>query len=204
MHQFRTGFLAPVGSLQATLLNSSLTLTWMAPFSLDLTGIDPDITDYCVRVFNTTSSEQLHSTCQISMTEFTYQLPSDTDCHVYDFTVFGRNGLGRGEENVLSYMGSAACMLIVRCVFSPRFEDLIDDIRITSWRRNIAWVRHRYIYRNEFSFWRARALNLFLFELIILFLHGTMNSICVGKSNLILRGTYPQCPPPPPRPLHLC
>ena len=114
MHQFCTGFLAPVGSLQATLLNSSLTLTWMAPFSLDLTGVDPDITDYCVRVFNATSSEQLHSTCQISMTEFTYQLPSDTDCHVYDFTVFGRNGLGRGEDRECAVL-HGKCSMYVNC-----------------------------------------------------------------------------------------
>ena len=35
------------------IMRDSFTITWDAPFSLDLTGVDPDIV-YCVEVYNIT------------------------------------------------------------------------------------------------------------------------------------------------------
>ena len=51
-------FSLPIGPLSVTtdIKRDSSTITWEAPFSLDLTGVDPDIV-YCVEVYNITCGE---------------------------------------------------------------------------------------------------------------------------------------------------
>lgn len=48
----KLGILAPVSNIK----RNGSTITWDAPFSLDLTGVDPDIV-YCVEVYNITCGE---------------------------------------------------------------------------------------------------------------------------------------------------
>ena len=63
-----------------TVQDSTISLTWTSPFTLDITGVDPDIT-YCVGVVNSTSSSTLHSQCEITETEYEYPIPPDSACH---------------------------------------------------------------------------------------------------------------------------
>ena len=43
------GQLSAVGSLNVTMAcNSTLSLSWTAPFTLNITGVNPDINGYCV------------------------------------------------------------------------------------------------------------------------------------------------------------
>ena len=86
-----------------------LSLTWEPPFTLDIDGVDPDIT-YCVDVINSTSSVTLHSECGITETEFSYPLPQDAVCHSYVLTITPVNVVGRGVSSSLTYIGTEAGM----------------------------------------------------------------------------------------------
>lgn len=74
-----SGPLDTVSSLDLQVENSTVILTWTAPFSLDITGVDPDIT-YCVDVINSTATSSvmmiLDTECEITETMFVYSLPS--------------------------------------------------------------------------------------------------------------------------------
>ena len=72
-----TGALSVVGSLQFNIYpcSSTLSLTWTPPFTLDIPGVDPDITGYCVDILDSTSSSTLYSQCGINRTEFRYSTP---------------------------------------------------------------------------------------------------------------------------------
>ena len=98
------GHLSAVGSLSVTVQNSIIFLTWTAPFTLDITGVDPDIT-YCVGVVNSTSSSTLHSQCGITETEYeyTHSIPLETVCHDYMVTVTPVNVVGNGTPSTLVY-----------------------------------------------------------------------------------------------------
>ena len=98
------GHLSAVGSLSVTVQDSTISLTWTAPFTQDITGVDPDIT-YCVGVVYSTSSSTLHSECGITETEYeyTYSIPFDIACHDYMVTVTPVNPAGNGTPSTLVY-----------------------------------------------------------------------------------------------------
>ena len=75
---------------------SNVTLSWTAPFSLDITNNDPAI-GYCVDVYR--SGSLVHSECGITETEFNYTLPPDGSCHNYTFTVTPVNAAGNGTSD---------------------------------------------------------------------------------------------------------
>ena len=87
------GLLSAVGSLMMTVQDSTIFLTWTAPFTLDIRGVNPDIT-YCVGV--STSSSILHSQCGIPETEYEYPIPPDSECHDNMVTVTPVNLVGNG------------------------------------------------------------------------------------------------------------
>ncbi len=93
------GLLPAVGYLTATPipLDSIISLTWTPPFSLDIPGVDPDITGYCVGVF--ISSLVIHSQCGITDTQYNYTVsPRSTQCDNYTFTVTPVNIVGNGTS----------------------------------------------------------------------------------------------------------
>ena len=110
-HNF-SGLLSAVGSLNITASDSTLSLTWEPPFTLDITNVDPDITGYCVDVINSTSLVTLHSECGINTTMFTYPLPDDSiHCTVVLFNVVPHNIVGPGESAAKSYIGALSSRL---------------------------------------------------------------------------------------------
>ncbi len=99
-HLFIVGLLPAVGSLIATPipLDSIISLAWKLPFSLDIPGVNPDITGYCVGVVNSTSSLVMHYQCGITDTQYNYTVsPNDIVCDTYTFTVTPVNIVGNGE-----------------------------------------------------------------------------------------------------------
>ena len=99
------GFLSAVVSLKVTSADDdSITLNWGAPFTLNITRENPDIT-YCVDVdvINSQTSALLHPVCEIIGTEFTYLLLSRNWCHKYNFTVTPCNVVGKGLSDSLLY-----------------------------------------------------------------------------------------------------
>ncbi len=95
------GVLPAVVYLNATPfpMNFIISLTWTPPFSLDIPGVDPDITGYCVDVVNSTSSLLIHSQCGITDTQYNYTVsPRSTPCDTYTFTVTPVNIVGNGTS----------------------------------------------------------------------------------------------------------
>ena len=65
---------------------------WEAPFTLDLTGVEPDIT-YCVDVIDSLNNTLYYSQCGINITSVT--IPLDIDlCTVYTITPVNPAGNG--------------------------------------------------------------------------------------------------------------
>ena len=96
-----SGPLSAVGDLRATSNASSVTISWSAPFSLDVTGVDPDIW-YSVLIYNVTDENNptaiLCTDC-INITETHYTFTPDylSPCHVYNFSVIPQNGAGQSQ-----------------------------------------------------------------------------------------------------------
>ena len=87
-----------VGPLQSVtnLVREASTISWIAPFSLDLTGVDPDIV-YCVEVYNITCGRSLLiSECDVMETSYTNDalLPG----YIYEYTVTPRSNV-EGASN---------------------------------------------------------------------------------------------------------
>ena len=96
------GLLAAVGSPSVDLVVTNISLTWTAPFTLDISDVDPDIT-YCVDVINSTSSSIILSVCGITVTGFNFSIPIGRVCDNYTFTVTPVNGAGNGTAVTLGY-----------------------------------------------------------------------------------------------------
>ena len=95
------GLLPAVGSFMLTEQSSTISLNWTAPFTLDISNVDPDIT-YYVGVVNSTSS--VLSMCRINVTEFTYHLHPISGCdEYYTFTITPVNVVGNGANSSLNY-----------------------------------------------------------------------------------------------------
>ena len=102
---FALGLLSTVGSLHITVSNITLSLTWEPPFTLDIVGVDPDIT-YCVDVVDSTSSTTLRSQCDITDAEFTHPLLDAVCYSSLILTVTPVNIVGRGAPSSVSYIGT--------------------------------------------------------------------------------------------------
>ena len=80
------------------LIRNASTLSWDAPFSLDLTNVDPDIV-YCVEVYNITCGRRdlIISDCNVTEPSYT----SDDiapDGYIYEYTVTPRSNV-EGASN---------------------------------------------------------------------------------------------------------
>ena len=105
LHYSFIGPLPKVDDLHVTSDASSVTISWTAPFSLDVTGVDPDIW-YSV-IYNVTDennpTDTLCTDC-INITETHYTFTPDylSPCHVYLFSVIPVNGAGQGQSSSIT------------------------------------------------------------------------------------------------------
>ena len=98
-----TGPVSAVGDLKVTESSTSIKISWTAPFSLDVTGVDPDIW-YSVLLYNVTDENNptaiLCTDCiNITETHYTFTPDHPSPCHAYHFTVIPFNGAGKGESS---------------------------------------------------------------------------------------------------------
>ena len=82
---------------------SSINVSWSAPFSLDVTDVDPDIW-YSVLIYNVTDEENSTvvpcTDCHnLTQTHYIFSPDYHSPCHEYTFTVIPYNGAGQGESN---------------------------------------------------------------------------------------------------------
>ncbi len=81
---------------------SQLIVTWVAPFSLNLTTAEPDI-QYCVDVFNVTyesEDELLQSECNIYDTLYMFDVPYPVG--TYNFSVTPRSNIDSSLNGTMS------------------------------------------------------------------------------------------------------
>ena len=100
-----------VGQLQgvSNLERNGSTIFWEAPFSLNLTGVDPDIV-YCVEVGNITCGRSLLiSECDVMETSYTNDalLPG----YIYKYTVTPRSNV-EGATNGTSLTVTGVCHIV--------------------------------------------------------------------------------------------
>lgn len=96
-------------SLNRSAINRTVVLNWMPPFSLDITGVDPDVT-YCVEVVGRPiyrAEERVEerveeSKCRIDVTEFSYPIPLRSWCYDFSFAVIPSNVVGSGIPTSIS------------------------------------------------------------------------------------------------------
>ncbi len=92
--------------LHLTFEQDQFSLNWTAPFTLDITDADPDIT-YCVGVVNSTSSA---TQCGINVTEFTYPIPPRRIfCDEFEFIVIPVNVVGNGTSSSVALTQDIQC-----------------------------------------------------------------------------------------------
>ena len=106
------GCAGPLGSVPDMMSNSnasSINVSWTAPFSLDVTGVDPDIW-YSVFIYNVTDGNNLTAIpctdCNdIAETHYIFTLEYFSPCHKFNFTVIPQNGVGDGpSSSVVGYI----------------------------------------------------------------------------------------------------
>ena len=86
-----------------TASHSDISVSWRAPWSLDVAGVDPDIW-YSVLIQNVTDENNptpINCTDCTNITETVYTFTPDhlSPCHVYNFSVTPFNGAGQGESS---------------------------------------------------------------------------------------------------------
>ena len=104
-----------IGQLQrvSDLYRNASTLFWVAPFSLNLTNVDPDIV-YCVEVYNITCGRRdlIISDCNVTEPSYT----SDDivpDGYIYEYTVTPRSNVeGARNGTSLTKMGVLIIVII--------------------------------------------------------------------------------------------
>ena len=97
------GLLEAVSFLMITANGSNVSITWTPPFTLDISGVNPDITGYCITVTSRITSLTLNSQCGTNVTEFHYTLSPDSACNTYNFTVVPVNIVGNGTSATVMY-----------------------------------------------------------------------------------------------------
>ena len=107
---FFSGQLSNVINLTCNNNKASVTISWISPFSLDVTGVDPNIW-YTVRIYNVTDKNNptaiLCTDCtNIPETHYTFTPGYLSPCHLYNFSVITVNGAGQGKSspNITGYV----------------------------------------------------------------------------------------------------
>ena len=97
-HLYNSNYPGPLDAV-TSLTKVGSTLSWVAPFSLDLTNIDPDVV-YCVDVYNITCGgrDLVSSDCHVTDTNYT----AFSDGYLYVYIVTPRSnveGAGNGTRS---------------------------------------------------------------------------------------------------------
>ena len=109
---------AAVSNLTSANLTDLICLTWDTPFTLDITGVDPDIS-YCVdirAVTNDTDSTPLPTNYSVYTPKFNFTMdyPNTSTSVIYEFRVAPWNGAGAGPSSAPVYGFFSGRELVMR------------------------------------------------------------------------------------------
>ena len=91
-----TGLLAAPSNLKAVSITSTtICLTWDHPYTLDITGIDPDISGYVIYIQNAITGNA--TTVFATETEYTFVRQDFRHCDMFEFRVQALNVVGEGN-----------------------------------------------------------------------------------------------------------
>ena len=111
------GPLTAVDRLTLTEQNSTISVTWGAPSTLDITSVDSDIKGYYVNVMkscSTSSSLQTLDTELVTETRYSYPTPPDGVCCIYMFAITPVNVVGNGTQTTVPYIRTETRMLFYK------------------------------------------------------------------------------------------
>ena len=128
LYLLHSGILSAVGDLRASSNASSVTISWTAPFSLDVTGVDPDIW-YSVLIYNVTD-ENNPTTITVNTTDTYYIFTPDyiSPCHKFLFSVIPFNGAGQGESSTSEDNEGFVCSEMVDSSPDPKTDPLTSTV----------------------------------------------------------------------------
>ena len=93
---------------QFEIQNQSILVSWIPPFTHNITDVEPDIT-YCVDVM--INNLPNHKQCMLDDSEFSYSLPPRNWCHDYCFSVTPMNPVGNGKSSLCCFNNNYSGML---------------------------------------------------------------------------------------------
>ena len=107
LYKFMSGVLAQVSDVSINNSCDSITVSWSAPFSLDVSGEDPDIW-YTVLISNVTDKD--HPTAvpctnchNLTQTHYTFNFTNDA--FNFDLTIIAKNRVGDSPGYVVNNSG---------------------------------------------------------------------------------------------------
>ena len=126
-------------------------LRWDAPFSLDITNVDPDISNYMVFVTNLNTSQNGSETVAGTETEYVFTNLSgegQNPCHVYAFTIAGMNlaGEGNSSETVLGSIRGGLYRFYIRYLVAD------DNVMGCNFPLIISILSRRYVLGDKIDF----------------------------------------------------
>ena len=98
-----SGRLSSVGDLKTERYVLWINISWTAPFSLNVTDVDPDVW-FSVLIYNVTDKDNptavpCNDCINITETYYIFTTEHPSPCHKYNFTIIPYNGVGQGERN---------------------------------------------------------------------------------------------------------
>ena len=87
------------------------TIVWEAPFSLNLTNVEPDIV-YCVEVYNITCGRghRLISDCNVMENSYTSDVLQAG--YIYEYTVTPRSNVERAQNGSSKTITGVCCIIV--------------------------------------------------------------------------------------------
>jgi len=124
---------------------SSVCLSWTRPFSLDITGVDPDFW-YCVEVYNISQGRTpLTINCSVYETQFCFTAPNPSPCDLFEFRVFAVNQVGNGS---VASVNGAFFEGIITGYFSTFTE---VSMLFAKFRKEGPWAKLLHLSMNQLS-----------------------------------------------------